>query len=322
MERNGIGRVRNNPTNGRTRTAAKKNRLSTEDFFVSGVAYTFCLVFVIATLFPFMNVVSKALSANWAVNAGKVGIIPVDINLDNIVLVASSNRFLNSLKMSIIITVTGAVFAIVISSLAAYPLSKRHMPFMKPMLLLYIAAAVFNPPLIPRYMLVYSLGLVNTIWAVVLPSMTNILWMLIIKNYFESLPESIEESARVDGAKYFTIFRAIVIPISTPVIATVVLFYAVFYWNDYFGAMIFLTKTKLKPLQLYLREMVLAVDMDIANLAGGGGERVLADEQMITLAPAAVRSAAVLLSTIPILLVYPFLQRYFVKGIIIGSVKG
>lgn len=199
--------------------------------------------------------------------------------------------------------------------LTAYPLSKKHLPFIKPVLVFFVFTMLFNGGMVPTYLLIKNLGLINNIFALVLPIMLSVYNMLIIKNYYEGLPESLEEAAKIDGASNPTILLKIILPLSTPVIATIGMFYLVMYWNDYFNAMIYITAPQLKPLQLYLREMILESSQMANSL------QMNIDDEM-NASPEGVRSAAVVAVTVPILIVYPFVQKYFVKGITMGSVKG
>lgn len=178
---------------------------------------------------------------------------------------------------------------------------------------MFIFAMLFHGGIIPNYLLMRNLGLLDNIWVLILPSLVNVFNLLIVKNFLEAIPESLEEAARIDGASTFGILFRIVLPISTPVLATVGLFYAVAYWNDFFRAMIYISRPNLKPLQLYLYEIVTQTQRPMTDIPV---------DSMMNLTPAAVRAATIMAATIPIILVYPFLQRYFVKGIIIGSVKG
>ena len=292
-------------------------RLSREDVLVNLFAYLSVAFFAAVTLLPFMNVVSKAFSADWAVTSGKVGLFPIEPQLRSIRLVAQNTRFLQSLLISVYVTALGTFVSILMTALAAYPLSKKRLPLIKPLLVIYIFTMMFSGGIIPTYLLVRSLGLLNRLGSLILPVMINVFYMLLVKNYFENLPESLEESARIDGASNLLVLFRIVLPISKPALATVALFYAVSFWNDYFFAMIYITVTRLKPLQLYLREIVLAIDSINLQMP----ENTFEQEQA-TFSPQGVIAATMVASMVPMILVYPWLQRYFVKGILIGSVKG
>ncbi len=271
------------------------------------------LLLAAATLFPFLHVLAQSLSSETAVISGQVGLFPVDPQLGTYQYVMGNSQFTSSFRVSVIITVLGTLGAMVVTTFAAYTLSKPHLPGRNFFLVLFIFAMLFHGGIIPNYLLMRSLGLLDSIWVLILPALVNVFNLLIIKNFFEGTPESLEEAARIDGANTFSILFRIVLPISLPVLATISLFYAVAYWNDFFRAMIYISRPDLKPLQLYLYEIVTQTQRPLTD--------VPVDSAM-NLTPAAVRSATIMATTFPILVVYPFLQKYFVKGIVVGSVKG
>lgn len=285
------------------------------DISLDVIIYGTLLLITLATLLPFVNVLSKSVSEEWAVISGKVGIFPVGFQLDTMKFVITSNQFIRSFSVSVFITVVGTVLSLCITAITAYPLSKRHLPGIGIVMLLFIFTMLFNGGIIPNYMLIRNLGLLDNLWSLILPSLVSVFNLLVMKSYFEGLPESLEESARMDGARTFTILFRILLPLSGPVLATIALFYAVSYWNEFFNAMIYINSSSLKPLQLHLRDIVLN-----ASSATAGME--VTQDDMMNLSPDNVRSATVIASTIPILLLYPYLQKYFIKGVLIGSVKG
>ncbi|WP_217595822.1 carbohydrate ABC transporter permease [Cohnella sp. GbtcB17] len=286
---------------------------------LSEVVYV-AIVYVVLTaagilcLFPFLNVLAKSLSANWAIVSGKVGLWPVDFNLKNVGFVIMDAMFQRGLVISVGLTVVGTLAAIAMTAISAYPLSKKQLPGIKFVLLLYIFTMLFNGGLIPNYLLIKNLGLMDNLLSLVLPGLISVFNLLLMKNYYESLPESLEESAKLDGASNLRIVLWIIIPLSAPVFATISLFYAVAFWSDWFHPMLYLNDPALKPLQLYMRDVVLqASDENLMNLD---------NDLLLGVSPEGIRNATIIVSTIPILLVYPFLQKYFIKGILIGSVKG
>ncbi|WP_127584901.1 carbohydrate ABC transporter permease [Paenibacillus koleovorans] len=285
------------------------------DICLDTFVYVFLILLAITTLFPFLNVFSKAVSAEWAVISGKVGIYPIDFQLDTMKFVVTSSQFQDSFLVSIIVTVVGTFTAIVLTSLTAYPLSKKNIPGIKLVLILFVFSMLFNGGMIPNYLLIRSLGLMDSLGALILPSLVNVFNLLLIKTYYENVPPSLEESASLDGASNLTILFRIIIPISKPVIATVCLFYAVSYWNDYINPLLYINSQELKPLQLYLRDVAIVMDSNAAGVMKSADE-------LMNVTPDGVRAATIIASTVPILLVYPLLQRHFIKGIMIGSVKG
>lgn len=265
-------------------------------------------------LLPLLNVLSKSVSEEWAITSGKVGILPVGFQLDTLKEVISSSMFIRAFCVSIGVTVVGTAISILMTALTAYPLSKRNLPGISFIMVLFIFTMLFNGGLIPNYLLMRQLHLINNLWVLILPGMISVFNMLVIKSYYESLPEALEESARIDGAKTYTILFRIILPLSMPVIATIALFYAVGFWNDYFGPMIYINDTALKTLQLYLQDVVM--DASAANAVNKSVD------DLMNMSPEGIRAATVVASTVPILFVYPFLQKYFIKGVLIGSVKG
>lgn len=276
--------------------------------------YVFLIALGIIMLLPLLNVLSKSVSEEWAITSGRVGILPVGFQLDTLKEVISSSMFIRAFCVSIGVTVVGTLISILMTALTAYPLSKRNLPGISFIMVLFIFTMLFSGGLIPNYLLMRQLHLINNLWVLILPGMISVFNMLVIKSYYESLPEALEESARIDGAKTYTILFRIILPLSMPVLATIALFYAVGYWNDYFGPMIYINDTALKTLQLYLQDVVM--DASAANAVNKSVD------DLMNMSPEGIRAATVVASTVPILCVYPFMQKYFIKGVLIGSVKG
>ncbi|MBD2846299.1 carbohydrate ABC transporter permease [Paenibacillus sp. IB182496] len=278
------------------------------------VVYAWLALCALACLLPFLNVLSKSLSANWAIVSGQVGLWPVGFTFENLYFVMTDSTFLRALGVSAFVTVVGTLGAILFTAVAAYPLSKKHLPGIKPILFAYVFTMLFNGGLIPNYLLIKSLGLMNNLGALILPGLINVFNMLLMKNYYENLPESLEESAKLEGASNLRIVLRIIIPLSAPVFATISLFYAVAFWSDWFHPLLYITDPSLKPLQLYLRDIVLE--------ASDESRLTQSIDNLLNVSPEGIRNATIIVSTLPILLVYPMLQKYFIKGILIGSVKG
>ena len=266
------------------------------------------------TLIPVLKVVAEALSDPRYVVLGDVGIVPKGFTLDTVLFVLQRSEFLNSFKVTVITTIAGTLLSMVLTVLAAYPLSKPDLRGRKFFLYIFVFIMLFHAGMVPKYLLFRSLKLINTIWALIFSSAFSVFNLFIVKNYFEGLPESVEEAAKMDGASNTKTLLSVVLPMSSPVLATVTLFYGVGYWNSYFSGIMYITDPKLKSLQQYLYDLIKmtsATDMSATDA-----------EALATLSGDAVRSATILVSTVPILILYPYLQKYFVKGITIGSVKG
>lgn len=263
-------------------------------------------------LLPFVHMLAKSFSGSSAVSTGRVAFWPVDWTLNTYRYVLSDGYFWRSFENTVTITLGGTLIALVITAMAAYPLSKPAFRGRKLILLLYVFSMLFYGGMVSIYILMRSLNLTNTLWSQIIPLALSQYNLFIMKTFFEGLPEAIEESARIDGAGPVRTLVSIVLPLSLPSLATIGLFYAVAYWNAYYHAMIFVTRPDVKPLQLYLYELITNVqnmhDLDPVLAAG--------------LSSSGMQAAAIVVSSVPILLVYPFVQRYFVHGLTVGSVKG
>lgn len=289
--------------------------------FVDALKYLFLFLFALTTLLPFLNLVAKGFSGESAVISGRVLFWPLDPTIKTYSYVLRGNTFFNAFKVSVLITLVGSVSAVVVTAMTAYPLSRSNFRGRKGFLYLWVFIMLFNGGMVPNYMLYRVLGLMDTMWCLMLPGLVSVYNMLLIKNYFETLPDSLEEAARIDGASNMRVLFQIVLPISLPMLATITLFYAVSYWNDYFTARMYISSIDKRPLQLYLYDLINNA-LQIMNQGADGNTGALSADDVMNLTPESVRAAAITLSTLPILLVYPQLQKYFVSGIVVGSVKG
>jgi putative aldouronate transport system permease protein len=289
------------------------NVRSAGDRWFDGVNNAVLLIISVLCLIPFIHVLAKSISKESAVVAGKVGLIPQGFEWHSYSYVLLQSGFFNAMKISVIVTLLGTFLSLVVTLLAAYPLSKQQFRGRKVILYLYVIAMLFYGGIIPSYLLVKSLGLLNTLFSMMLPFIVVPFNLFVVKTFMEGIPEEMEESAKVDGASNIRILYSIVLPVSLPVLATIGLFYGVGYWNNYFHPLLFISTPDLKPLQLFLYDMINSTG-DQMNQANA--------EQALLVSTEGVRAATIVVSMIPVLLVYPFLQRYFVKGLTIGSVKG
>lgn len=283
-----------------------------EDITLDIIVYFTLIVLAAMALLPFSNVVARAFSQEWAVISGNVGFIPVGFQLETMKFVVTSQQFIRSFSNTVFITVVGTLLSVLLTAVTAYPLSKRYLPGVSFVMVIFIFTMMFNGGIVPNYILIRELNLINNLWSLILPALIAVFNLLVVKSYYESLPEELEESAKMDGASHTRILFQIIIPLSTPVIATISLFYAVHFWNDYFNALLYISKPSLKPLQLYLQDIVADAASSVNKSA----------EDRMNAPSEGVRSATVIAATVPIILVYPFLQKYFIKGMLIGSVKG
>lgn len=282
------------------------------DRVMIAVIYVVLALLAVATLYPFVNIIAKAFSGFSANSQGRVFLLPVDFQLGTFKRVVLSGKYLGAAWVSARVTLAGTLLSITLSSFAAFALSHRRLRGRSFFTVLFVFTMMFSGGIVPGYMLMRALNLLNTIWVLFLPGAVSVYNMLVMKSSFEALPPSLEESAHIDGAGGFRTFFFIVVPVSLPTYAAVALFLSVGYWNSYTSAALYITKQAYKPLQMYL--------VDIIDYASDP-LRSIDDTVMSVDSPSGVQSCAMLAATIPVLLVYPFLQKYFVKGIMLGSVK-
>jgi putative aldouronate transport system permease protein len=267
---------------------------------------------VIVTLYPFVNVVARSLSDEAEIIAGRVNLWPRGFNVTAYKLVMSDPMFWTNYRNTVVYTVVATVISIVLTTCYAYVLSKKHLKGRTALVGIAVFTMFFSGGLIPNYVLISSLNMTNTIWAVVLPNAINVFNLLVMKAFFESLPLELEEAAAVDGLSTYGVLWRIVLPLSKAVVATMVLFYAVSFWNSWFTAFLYMDRSELFPVTVYLRNLIAGATG--ASMAGGDA----ADLQ----AAANIQAVTIVLTVVPILLVYPFVQRYFVRGVMLGAVKG
>lgn len=297
----------------KTKKLPGKGIKSRDEKIVTGVSYVVMTLLALMTFLPFMHMVSKAVSSSASVNAGSIIFWPVGMQFETLYYVLFHSTFPRAMFNTVFVTVAGTILSMFTTITTAYPLAKSKLKGRGLLLILYVISMVFYGGIVPAYMVIRTLGILDTHLALILPFVIIQFNMFIVKNYFESLPESIEESAMIDGAGYGRILVSIVCPISKPVIATVSLLYAVNYWNNYFHAMMYTNSPDMRTLQMFIYDTI----YDAAGIA----ERMQA-VGMTNISVEGMRSASVVLAILPIILVYPFVQRYFIKGITIGSVKG
>ncbi|NMA85074.1 MAG: carbohydrate ABC transporter permease [Epulopiscium sp.] len=278
------------------------------------INHLFMIFFCMACLYPFLFLISMSLSAGSS-NFASLKLIPevIDFSAYRRVL---SNEFMVSGFVNTFIRVGIAVPLVVMAIVfTAYPLSKKYFPHRGFWTGFIVFTMFFSGGLIPSYLVIRGLGLLDSVWALILPGLIPAYNMIIVRNYFMSISPDLEESARIDGANDFTILMRIILPISAPIIATVSLWTAVGHWNAWFDSMIYMQKASKQVLQVVLRRIVLEGTQDMMDLNTGMDE-------MASVSPDNIKAATIMVATIPILMVYPFIQKYFVKGIMVGSLKG
>jgi putative aldouronate transport system permease protein len=286
----------------------------TTPFDVLNVA--FLTILALVTLFPLYYVVLISFADYTSVQKQLIYILPTSFNTDAYSLIFHEPLFLNSFFVSAFITVTGTLLSMVCTTAGAYALSKKSVPGHRLMFGFILVPMFFSGGLIPYYLTIMNLGLINKIWVLIVPGAVSSFYLILMRNFFQELPPSLEESAKIDGANELSILWKIVVPTSAPVIATISLFYAVDKWNDYWTALLFISSRALFPLQLVLRETILDVTQIMASSIGAEIARSVRPTYTL-----ALQMAILTISTIPIFLVYPFLQRHFTKGIMLGAIK-
>ncbi len=268
---------------------------------------------VVVTLFPFVNIVARSFSGERYVRSGEVNLLPKGFNLTTYETVMSDPMFWTNYRNTVVYTVVATAIAMVLTTCYAYVLSKQHLKGRGLLIGIAVFTMFFNGGLIPNYVLVSGLGLRNTIWAIVLPNAISVFNLLVMKAFFESLPEELEEAAAVDGLNTYGTLARIVLPLSKAVLATMILFYAVTYWNSWFSAFLYMDRSELFPVTVYLRNL-------IAGATSGTDQSASSDTSLQVAAN--IKAVTIVLTCLPIMLVYPFIQRYFVRGVMLGAVKG
>ncbi|MDF2644296.1 MAG: carbohydrate transporter permease [Paenibacillus sp.] len=260
---------------------------------------------------PIINIVSQSFSGPVALSTGKVVLWPVQFTWENYTTVLQQVAIWRAFGVSVVITVFGTLISLIMTASLAYPLSRHEYRERKYILLLVLITMIFHAPLIPNYLLIRSLGLLDSLWALMLPGAISAFNLFVMRSFFLSIPNELIESARIDGAGEIRTIWSIILPLSKPAMATMSIIYSVALWNNYSNALYFINKRALFPLQVKLREFVVTDSSDLANTAG----------DIANLSPEGLKMAVIVIATIPIMLVYPFLQKHFIKGMLIGSIK-
>ena len=262
-------------------------------------------------LLPFVYVLAGSLATEYEITTRPFFVWPNEVSTAAYRSILSSDVFVRSFVTTVVVTTVGTVVQLSASVLMAYPLSKVDLPGRRTILTLVVVTIVFSAGIIPTFLVVKDLGLLNTYWSLILPMAINPFSLIIIKNFFEQLPQELQESATIDGANELQVLRHVVLPLSKPVLATFALFYAVAIWNDYMSPLLYLSDQSMWTLQMILRQVTASATLTAEDLA-------------TEVPPPAqgIKFAVVIIATVPVLLIYPFLQKHFAKGLLIGSVKG
>ena len=286
------------------------------DRILTAFVWILLILILLVIVVPILFIVASSFSDPSAVTAGKVFLWPVDFSLAGYRVIFQSPNIMQGFYNSVIYTLLGTVISVTLTLFAGYPLSRKDLKIRGPVLFLFSVTMFFNGGMIPTYLVVSKLHLIDTIWAMVLPSAMGVWNVILTKTYIQSsIPDEIYESAALDGCSDWKYFIHMVIPLSKPIIAVMVLLYAVGKWNDFFSGLIYLNDASLQPLQLILRNIL--VQNDASGMAMNLGEQMNRQE-LKTL----MQYSLIIVSSVPVLLLYPFIQKYFVKGIMLGSIKG
>lgn len=282
---------------------------------IFNVINTMLLIFCgVITLFPFINIIATSLSSSRAIISNEVMLWPVEFTTEAYVRLFKDGQLLRGLKNTVVITAVGTLLNMMITIFTAYALSKKRLKGRKQLMSFFVFTMIFSGGLIPTFIIIKSTNLVDTYWALWIPAIISVYNMTIMKNFFESIPISLEEAAQIDGASDWYIMFRIYIPLSKAVIATLSLFYAVYWWNNYSNVLYYISTTTKQTMTVILMQMLDNVNESLMN-----GDSAIMEK---SLTPEGVKAAAIIFTTLPIMCVYPFVQRYFVKGVMIGSVKG
>ena len=296
---------------------AKPKHESRGDRIFQMVAVGIVTLMTLLILIPMINVVSASFSSSSAVNAGKVFLLPVEASFDNYVTILKYKSVWLGYRNTIFYTVAGTLLNVFLTMMCAYPLAQKSFSGRKFLSILFFIPMIFNGGMIPNYILMRDLKIINTMWACLLPGAINIFNMIVTRTFIQtSIPETMAEAARIDGCSSTRYFFSFVLPLSKTIIAVISMYYAVAHWNDYFTAFLYLNKRDLYPLQLFLREILVNSQFDSSVMSDPEAAR-----QLQGLAET-LKYVVIVVSTLPLMCIYPFVQKYFVKGIMVGSVKG
>ncbi|MBD2868955.1 carbohydrate ABC transporter permease [Paenibacillus arenilitoris] len=289
---------------------------SKQDKWFLAANYAALFLILVNVLYPLLYILSSSLSSPQAVVSGRVWVWPVEFTLDGYKVVMEYEKFWLGFANSMFYTGVGTFLNVVVTIMAAYALSRKDLPFGVFILSIFVFTTLFQAGLIPEFLVVDALGIMNTRWAMIFPTALSVFQLLVARTFFEiTLPEELLKAAQVDGASDLTFFFKIALPLSAPIIAVLSLFYAVGHWNQYFMALIYLRDESLFPVQIFLRNVLVQNEVDSSLLTGLGS--VEAQNGLRQL----LKYSVIVIASAPMLIVYPFLQKYLVKGALLGSIK-
>lgn len=298
-----------------TISAHKKIKLSIGGTIFTICNYSFFALLSLLMLYPFWNQMMMSFSGVHAAAAGGTFLWPKDFTLSTYQNVLKSRSILSGFRVSLLVTISGTLLGTLLTAMLAYPLSKVKLRGNGVFMFLIVFTMLFNGGMIPSYMLIKNLNLLDTLLALILPNLMGAYNIIVMRSFFASLPPSLEESAKIDGANDVLILFRIIVPLSMATVATIALFTAVMYWNDFFSTILYITSKTKWSMQAELRNLI----MNTSQAMRDSGVEVTTS---MSISENTVKAASIVVTTMPILIVYPFLQRYFIKGVMIGSIKG
>ena len=267
------------------------------------------------TLYPFYNVIILSFSNTESVAKHIPYLLPFAVDFSGYKTIIQDSDFINSLLVSLFVTIVGTALNMVLSVIAAYVLSRKYLDGRNIIMSVIVFTMLFGGGLVPTYMVIKDMGLINKVWAMILPTAINTYYLIIMKNYFLGLPDGLFEAAKLDGAGEWTMLWKVAFPLSKPIMATFTLFYAVDRWNEWYNALLYINKKALSPLQIYLRDILTSLNSQLSTQA----QQMMGSTQKVS--TSAVQMATIVITALPIMLVYPYLQKYFVNGVMVGGLK-
>ena len=290
-------------------------KTSINDKIFEGVIMGFLVLFVLITLYPLIYIISCSFSSPKSVFFGEVVFLPKELSVESYKLVFEDDRIWRGYLNTIIYTTVGTLISVFLSFTAAYPLSRKDLVGRKWIMMYYVITMFFSGGLIPTYLLVSNLQILDTMWAFILPGCLSVYNVVVIRTYITTaIPYDVQESAMMDGASGIGIFVRIILPLAKPILAIMALFYLVGYWNSYFNALIYMSSDEKYPLQMVLRAILIENDTQSMDPSQTTAEQAMMRESL--------KYSSIVVSTVPILFIYPFISKYFEKGLMVGSLKG
>lgn len=271
----------------------------------------------LSTLLPFIYVILVSFTDPIEYQTSPIVIFPKHWSLASYEFILSTRTFLNSLSVSAILAIVGTACSLILTSGLAYTLSRKKFRMKRVFMIGILFTMLFNPGMIPNYLLVKELGLINTVWSLILPVLSSAWYVILMKSFYQEIPEELEESAKMDGCTDIGVFFRIMLPVSVTALVAFGLFFAVAYWNTYFNAVLYINKDTLRPMQVVLQVLLIQASTQVGDPSVA---QMLQSDQMLP--PETIKMSAVVVASLPIIIVYPFLQKYFAKGMMVGSVKG